>query len=104
MKKFFAILMTSALLLSACSHSNDSNDKNENNTKQTSQTNKSDDNQQKHKKVIKDGRTYVDGILIVNKDLGLPSNYNPGELIQNKWLQKLSYSSSTIPSLCCTRW
>ena len=71
--------MTSALLLSACSHSNDSNDKNENNTKQTSQTNKSDDNQQKHKKVIKDGRTYVDGILIVNKDIGLPSNYNPGE-------------------------
>ncbi|MDO0978793.1 M15 family metallopeptidase [Staphylococcus hominis] len=79
MKKFFAILMTSALLLSACSHSNDSNDKNENNTKQTSQTNKSDDYQQKHKKVIKDGRTYVDGILIVNKDIGLPSNYNPGE-------------------------
>ena len=43
MKKFSAVLMTSALLLSACSHSNDEN---ENNTKQTSQTNKSDDNQQ----------------------------------------------------------
>ena len=27
MKNSFAILMTSALLLSACSHSNDSNDK-----------------------------------------------------------------------------
>ena len=79
MKKFFAILMTSALLLSACSHSNDNNGKNENNTKQTSQTNKSDDNQQKHKKVIKEGRTYIDGILIVNKNIGLPSNYNPGE-------------------------
>ena len=33
----------------------------------------------KNIKVIKDGRTYVDGILIVNKDIGLPSNYNPGE-------------------------
>ena len=55
--------MTSALLLSACSHSNDEN---ENNTKQTSQTNKSDDNQQ-NIKVIKEGRTYIDGILIVNK-------------------------------------
>lgn len=71
--------MTSALLLSACSHSNDNNGKNENNTKQTSKTNKSDDNQQKHTKVIKEGRTYIDGILIVNKDIGLPSNYNPGE-------------------------
>ena len=50
MKKFSAVLMTSALLLSACSHSNDEN---ENNTKQTSQTNKSDDNQQKHKKLLK---------------------------------------------------
>ena len=33
----------------------------------------------KNIKVIKEGRTYIDGILIVNKNIGLPSNYNPGE-------------------------
>ncbi|MGW9855797.1 zinc D-Ala-D-Ala carboxypeptidase [Staphylococcus hominis] len=80
MKKFPAILMTSALLLSACSHSHDDdNKKSEDHSKQASQSHKHDDDTQQHKKVVKDGRTYADDILIVNKDIGLPSSYNPGE-------------------------
>lgn len=83
MKRFSTILITSALLLSACSHENSSDDgdntKNENKTTDSNHSKNSDDNQQKHKKVVKDGRTYIDGILIVNKEINLPSSYNPGE-------------------------
>ncbi|MCE5091280.1 M15 family metallopeptidase [Staphylococcus devriesei] len=83
MKRFFAILITSALLLSACSHENsgDNGDKtnNENNTTDSNHSKNSDSNQKKYKKVVKDGRTYIDDILIVNKEISLPSSYNPGE-------------------------
>lgn len=83
MKRFSAILITSSLLLSACSHENNSDDgdktKNENKTTDSNHSKNSDDNQQKHNKVVKDGRTYIDGILIVNKEISLPSSYNPGE-------------------------
>jgi D-alanyl-D-alanine carboxypeptidase len=39
-----------------------------------------DNNQKKHhKKIVKNGRTYADGILIVNKGYALPPTYNPSE-------------------------
>ena len=80
MKKLSVILMTSALLLSACSHQSEShNDKDESKTAHTNQAQNNDNNQKKHRKVVKDGRTYADGILIVNKNIDLPSSYNPGE-------------------------
>ena len=73
MKKLSVILMTSALLLSACSHQSEShNDKNESKTAHTNQAQNNDNNQKKHRKVVKDGRTYADGILIVNKILIYP--------------------------------
>ena len=75
MKKLSVILMTSALLLSACSHQSEShNDKNESKTAHTNQAQSNDNNQKKHRKVVKDGRTYADGILIVNKNIDLPSS------------------------------
>lgn len=46
------------------------------------QTNKQSENQNKntqHKKVVKDRITYIDDILIVNKDIALPKDYAPGE-------------------------
>lgn len=81
MKKFSIsiVLIASALLLSSCSHQSDNDNNNKNKTKHAAQTKNSDNNQKKHKKVVKDGRTYADGILIVNKEHALPSSYNPGE-------------------------
>lgn len=32
-----------------------------------------------HKRVVKDGVTFIDNILIVNKSIGLPQDYSPGE-------------------------
>lgn len=37
-------------------------------------------NKDKHKLEVIDGRTYIDGLLIVNKTYSLPSNYAPGIL------------------------
>lgn len=77
--------MTSALLLSACSHQSEShNDKNESKTAHTNQAQSNDNNQKKHRKVVKDGRTYADGILIVNKNIDLPSSYNPRKIQKHK--------------------
>lgn len=39
-------------------------------------------NQQKHHKEVKDGVTYIDDILIVNKDIALPASYAPGEIAE----------------------
>ncbi|MBO1198903.1 M15 family metallopeptidase [Staphylococcus simiae] len=71
MKKVIGLVLTSCLLFAACSTSNsDANDKNKNQSNQSEH--------KKHHKVVKDGRTYVDGILIVNKKISLPKDYNPG--------------------------
>lgn len=40
----------------------------------------------KYKKEVKNGVTYINGILIVNKKISLPSTYNPGE---NKNVRKI---------------
>ena len=71
MKKLWTVLLMGLLVLSACSNHHFEG-KNE--------ASKQDSNQsQSHKKVKKDGKTYIDGILMVNKQIKLPKDYNPGE-------------------------
>ena len=51
--------------------------------RQTESRNSSaDSSEAEHKIEEKDGKTYVDGILIANKTYSLPSDYNPGTLPQ----------------------
>ncbi|KAA2275722.1 M15 family metallopeptidase [Staphylococcus haemolyticus] len=73
MKKFLTILILSTLILCACSFEQDVENKNDRNA-----STKTTGNEQQKKEVI-NGRTYYDGILIVNKTTKLPSDYNPGE-------------------------
>lgn len=80
MKKFFATLIFSTLLLTACG--NHSNNKDVSDNDQNQQNEDTQNNQhikKNHKKVTKNGCTYIDNILIVNKEVSLPSNFNPGE-------------------------
>ncbi|PNZ25616.1 D-alanyl-D-alanine carboxypeptidase [Staphylococcus petrasii] len=91
MKKFFTALVSSALILTACSNHSNSKAMSENDTKQ--QSNKSNGNQngqKNHKRVTKNGCTYIDNILIVNKEISLPSSFNPGEKPESQQaLQKM---------------
>ena len=73
MKKFLTILILSTLILCACNFEQDVENKHDRNA-----STKTTGNEQKKKEVI-NGRTYYDGILIVNKTTKLPSDYNPGE-------------------------
>ena len=67
------ILILSTLILCACNFEQDVENKHDRNA-----STKTTGNEQKKKEVI-NGRTYYDGILIVNKTTKLPSDYNPGE-------------------------
>ncbi|MBG9211140.1 MULTISPECIES: M15 family metallopeptidase [Mammaliicoccus] len=84
MKKLFLIIGISTLALSACSDDQNTDkqstkeehtqkDKKETVQKSTKQEEK------KHKVTKKDGITYVDGHVFVNKKVGLPHDYAPGE-------------------------
>ncbi|UOB20147.1 M15 family metallopeptidase [Macrococcus armenti] len=79
MKKL-TIIAISALLLSACNNEvQTKNNKEKQSIEHKSndiQTNKGVNNKALDKEV-KDGITYIDGILIVNKEINLPKNYNP---------------------------
>lgn len=70
MKKLYLFLLMGLLILSACSngHLGEKNQKSDNNH-----------SKKDHKKIKKDGKTYIDGILIVNKQIKLPKDFNPGE-------------------------
>lgn len=70
MKKLYLFLLMGLLILSACSngHLGEKNQKSDNNH-----------SKKNHKKIKKDGKTYIDGILIVNKQIKLPKDFNPGE-------------------------
>ncbi|WP_210135260.1 M15 family metallopeptidase [Staphylococcus sp. GDX8P80P] len=71
MKKIILIIFLNTLLLVACSHNSEKkNIQNQDNKDKQSTT---------FKKEIKNGRTYYDDILIVNKTTTLPPDYNPGE-------------------------
>lgn len=72
MKKLIAILILSTLILCACHDNHDSKSKNNHDSSQKS-------THHVHKKEIKNGRTYYDDILIVNKTTTLPPDYNPSE-------------------------
>lgn len=79
MKKL-TIIAISALLLSACNNETQT----KNNKEKQSIEHKANDiqtnkgvNKKALDKEVKDGITYIDGILIVNKEISLPKNYNP---------------------------
>lgn len=76
MKKL-TIIAISVLILSACNNEvpKKVEQTSESNTTKVDKTKK--DSNQAHNKEIKDGITYIDGILIVNKEISLPKNYNP---------------------------
>lgn len=90
-RKLFVILL-SAMLLTACQES-----KTPGEIKDTTQSDKKETLQVKekqeattHHKEIKDGITYIDGILIVNKDIGLPKTYHPDvSQVANQHLNEL---------------
>lgn len=48
--------------------------------------------------VVKDGVTYVNGIMIVNKTYALPSTYNPGELLSyvSEAFEKMKADASSL--------
>ncbi len=115
MKKLIAILILSTLILCACHDNHDSKSKNNHDSSQKS-------THHVHKKEIKNGRTYYDDILIVNKTTTLPPDYNPGEnpkaqralqrmfadagrrgckSLSDEWFQKLSNTSESVSAVCC---
>lgn len=85
MKK--SLLLLCIFILTACNaspdnESIDSNNSAQQKTKKSEQRKKVDYNM--HKKTIKNGITYIDDILIVNKSFALPKNYAPGEIPEAK--------------------
>lgn len=85
MKK--SLLLLCIIILTACNaspdnESIDSNNSTQQKTKKSEQRKKVDYNM--HKKTIKNGITYIDDILIVNKSFALPKSYAPGEIPEAK--------------------
>lgn len=86
------VMLLSAMLLTACQENQTPGE-----IKDTTQSNKKETLQVKekqeattHHKEIKDGITYIDGILIVNKDIGLPKTYHPDvSQVANQHLNEL---------------
>lgn len=85
MKK--SLLFLCIIILTACNVSYDNESIDRNNSAQQkatkSQQRKKVDNNM-HKKTIKNGITYIDDILIVNKSFALPKSYAPGEIPEAK--------------------
>lgn len=85
MKK--SLLLLCIIILTACNVSTDNESIDRNNSAQQkatkSQQRKKVDNNM-HKKTIKNGITYIDDILIVNKSFALPKSYAPGEIPEAK--------------------
>lgn len=78
MRKLSVILL-SVILLTACQESKppvESKETTKNNETKTVQV-KEKKVAKTHDKEVKDGITYIDGILIVNKDIELPETYHP---------------------------
>ncbi|MCE4957469.1 M15 family metallopeptidase [Macrococcoides caseolyticum] len=84
------LIMLAILLLSACNHSDTqihekvTTEKNIQQENQKDTSNSKNDSHQtseatnQHHKEVKDGITYIDNILIVNKAIALPKDYAPG--------------------------
>lgn len=89
------LLLASVLLLTSCSLPGISSDKTEKSEEKAAEIKKEKQQKKaalqkkqapKYNKEIKNGVTYINGILIVNKKINLPSTYNPGE---NKDVRKI---------------
>lgn len=73
MKKLFLAASITSLMLTACGTYDET----------VEQNNQQDaEKKDQHKVTRKDGVTYVDGHLFVNKKVGLPSEYAPGENVK----------------------
>ena len=97
MKKLI-IIAISALLLSACNNeTQNKNDKKEQSTEHAVKETQTNEVVEKktHEKEVKDGITYIDGILIVNQEIGLPKTYHPNvDATANEHLNKLMQSGN----------
>ncbi|UXR77766.1 M15 family metallopeptidase [Staphylococcus sp. IVB6227] len=70
MKKLFLAASIASLMLSACGTHDETDEPNKQQVAEK---------KEQHKVTRKDGVTYVDGHLLVNKKVSLPSDYAPGE-------------------------
>ncbi|MCG3400573.1 M15 family metallopeptidase [Staphylococcus massiliensis] len=71
--------LTKSLLMGALVMTGCANDTSTNNEEPKDVETSDKAQQPKHRKVVKDGKTYIDGILVANKEIGLPSDFVPGE-------------------------
>ena len=76
MNKFKLLIIMLCLVLVGCSaQENEAEHKDSKNHEKQQSSN----SENKHHKEVKHGVTYIDDILIVNKDISLPEHFNPGE-------------------------
>ena len=76
MNKFKLLIIMLCLVLVGCSAQENEAEHKDSKNHEKQQSNNSEN---KHHKEVKHGVTYIDDILIVNKDISLPEHFNPGE-------------------------
>lgn len=76
MNKFKLLIIMLCLVLVGCSAQENESEQKDSKNHEKQQSNNSEN---KHHKEVKYGVTYIDDILIVNKDISLPEHFNPGE-------------------------
>lgn len=76
MNKFKLLVIMLCLILVGCSNQ-ESEPRHTDSKKHEKQQSQKKENE--HNKTVKNGVTYIDEILIVNKDISLPEHFNPGE-------------------------
>ena len=76
MNKFKLLIIMLCLTLVGCSAQENESEQKDSKNHEKQQSNNSEN---RHHKEEKHGVTYIDDILIVNKDISLPEHFNPGE-------------------------
>ncbi|WP_210139720.1 M15 family metallopeptidase [Staphylococcus sp. GDY8P120P] len=76
MNKFKLLVAMLCLILVGCSNQESEPHHADSKNHEKKQNQKNED---KHNKTVKNGVTYIDEILVVNKDISLPAHFNPGE-------------------------
>lgn len=76
MNKFKLLIIMLCLVLVGCSAQDNESEHKDSKNHEKQQSNNSEN---KHPKEVKHGVTYIDDILIVNKDISLPEHFDPGE-------------------------
>ena len=76
MNKFKLLIIMLCLVLVGCSAQENESEQKDSKNHEKQQSNNSEN---RHHKEEKHGVTYIDDILIVNKDISLPEHFNPGE-------------------------